>query len=110
MSILSMLTLVACGEKAREEIIAYYQSVFRGRVARDFSFVWNGLVLSSTALYPEEVYEDIQQAYEDDLVEPFVIGLDYVEETLGRGKESVLDDLQNDTRYSLIQDAMREME
>jgi len=105
-----MLTLVACGEKAREEIIAYYQSLFRGRIARDFSFVWNGLVSSSDELYPEELYEDIKQAYADELVESFFIRLEDVEETLESGKEHMLDELRNNKRYSLITDTISEME
>lgn len=105
-----LVTLVACGERSREEIITYFQSLFRGKIARDACFVWSGLVASSTDLYPEEVYADIKQAYDDDLVESFHIQLEDVDETLGYGKEQVLNKLRNSTRYSLIQDTIREME
>jgi hypothetical protein len=72
--------------------------------------LWNGLVWSSTHLCPEELYEDIQQAYEDGLVETGVIRLEDVEKTLERGKERVLDELSNNQRYRLITDTIKEME
>jgi Protein of unknown function (DUF1186) len=105
-----LLTLVACGEQSRDDIVAYYQQLFQGTIARDMSFVWNGLVSASNALYPEELYDDIKRAYDDDLIETFFIRLDDVDETLQRGKERVLDELQQNTRYSLITDTIREME
>lgn len=45
-----LLTLVACGERSREEIMAYYQSLFRGKLARRDSYVWNGLVSCSGSI------------------------------------------------------------
>jgi len=105
-----LLTLVACGEQSRDDIMAYYQQCFQGKIARDVSFVWNGLVSASNALYPEELYDDIKCAYDDDLIETFFIRLDDIDETLQRGKERVFDELRHDTRYSLITDTMREME
>lgn len=105
-----LTTLVACGEVPREDVMAYFQSLFRGKLERTFSHVWNGLVEESTRLYPEEVYEDIKQAYKDELVEPFFIHLKDVEEVLAQDKEKVLQDLRNDPRYHLITDTISEME
>ena len=105
-----LLTLVACGEQSRDDIVAYYQQLFQGKIAREISFVWNGLVSASNALYPEELYDDIKHAYDDDLIETFFIRLDDVDETLQRGKERVLDELHHHQRYSLITDTITEME
>ena len=105
-----LLTLVACGEQARDDIVTYYHQLFQGKIARNISFVWNGLVSASNALYPEEVYDDIKHAYDDDLIETFFIRLDDVDETLQRGKERVLDELRQHTRYRLITDTITEME
>ena len=106
----SLVTVVACGEQTREDVLAYYQSLFQGRLPRKFSMLWNGLVWSSTHLCPEELYEDIKQAYEDALVESGVIRLADVEEFLQRGKERVLDELSSNQRYRLITDTIKEME
>ncbi len=106
----SLVTVVACGEQTREDVLAYYQSLFQGGLPREFTILWNGLVWASTHLCPEELYEDIKQAYEDELVENGVIGLEDVESFLQRGKEQVLDELRNNRRYSLITDTIKEME
>ncbi len=105
-----LICLVACGQQPREDVIAYYQSFFRGRLPRAYSVLWDLLVHASTDLYPDELYEDIQQAYEDELIETFSIRLEDVEETLQRGKERVLDDLQKNKHYKLITDTISEME
>jgi hypothetical protein len=105
-----LLTLVACGEQSRDDIVAYYQQLFQGKIARDVSFVWNGLVSASNALYPEELYDDIKRAYDDDLIETFFIRLEDIDATLQRGKERVLDELRQNARYSLITDTITEME
>ncbi len=104
------LTLVVCGEKSRDEVMSYYQSLFRGKLEREYSFVWTKLVICSAYLYPEEVFEDIRQVYKEDLIESFFIRFEDVKEYLARGKEKVLADLQRDDRYSLIEDTISEME
>ena len=77
---------------------------------REYSYVWTGLVLCSTDLYPEELYEDIKQAYEEDLIESFIINFEYVEDALDLGKEKVLARLKNNEKYGLITDTIKEME
>jgi hypothetical protein len=105
-----LVTLVACGEQGRDDIVVYLQRLFEGGLVRDISFVWNGLVSASNDLYPEELYDDIKHAYDDDLIETFFIRLDDIDETLKRGKARVLDELQHNPRYSLITDTITEME
>ena len=65
---------------------------------------------ASNALYPEELYDDIKRAYDDDLIETFFIRLEDIDATLQRGKERVLDELRQHARYSLITDTITEME
>ena len=105
-----LVTLVACGEQSRDDIIAYFQGLFQGGLAIDVSLVWYGLVSASNDLYPEELYDDIKHAYDEELIETGFIGLDDIDETLQRGKERVLDALHHNQRYSLITDTITEME
>jgi hypothetical protein len=93
-----LVTLVACGEQSRDDIIAYYHQLFQGTIARDVSFVWSGLVSASNDLYPEELYDDIKHAYDDGLIETAFIGLDDIDETLQREKAHVLDELHHNQR------------
>jgi len=96
----SLLVLVAWGEKSRDEIVAYHQSLFRGKLKREHSQVWNALVARSTDLYPKEVYDDIKKAFEDDLVELFYIDLHCINDVLEKGQEKALEQLQG--RYGVI--------
>src|SRR5215470_130701 len=105
-----LVTLIACGEQSRDDIVAYVQRLFQGGLAREVSFVWYGVVSASHDLYPEELYDDMKHAYDEELIEPGFIGLDDIDETLQRGKERVLDALHHNKRYSLITDTITEME
>jgi len=106
----ALLLLVINGEKTREEIIDYYKSLFRGKLEREHSMVWNGLVLCSSYLCAKEVYEDIKKAYEDDLVDPFFINLEDVDEYLSMEWEKNLNRLKKDRHYQFIDDTISCME
>src|SRR2546428_8434288 len=58
----SLVTLVAAGQKSREEIVSYFAQLFRGGLLRQPSQVWNELVSCSADLYPVELIDDIEQA------------------------------------------------
>ena len=104
------VVLVSAGELSREDALAYFQTLFRGKLEREFSNAWNALVARSTDLYPDIVYEDIQQAYQDDLVESFYIGLEEVEEVLKLDQEEALQRRQRWSNDTLIKDTIREMQ
>jgi hypothetical protein len=101
-----LLTLVVCGQRSRDEVMAYLRGLFR-KFDRRFSHAWNALVRSCTELCPDEVVGEIRQAYEDELVEPFFIRWEDVEEALARGKEAAIEELKG--RYSLITDVADEL-
>jgi len=101
-----LVTLVVCGERTREEVMAYFRSLFR-KLNRRPSQAWNGLVSACADLCPEEVVEEIRQAYEDELVESGYIGWKDIERALALGKESAIEELKG--RYSLITDVADEL-
>jgi hypothetical protein len=104
-----LLTLVARGVRSRDEVMNYYQSLFR-KLARKPSHVWSGLVSCCTDLSPEEAFENIEQAFEDGLVDEMFIDLDWVKEHLTPGKTKALDRLKVDRHHTFIDDTVREME
>jgi len=106
----SLVTLVAAGQKSREEIVGYFTSLFRGKLVRRWSHVWDALVSHSCDLYPAELIGDIEQAYEEDLVDPRYIGFDDVKRDLAAGKNQVLARLAADPNRRLIDDTVAEME
>ena len=85
----SLVVLVACGQKSRDEVMAYFQELFKGKLTREYSEAWNGLVCSALALYPEEVSEDIAKCLDEELADSFVVGPESVAYALEQGKQSV---------------------
>jgi hypothetical protein len=105
----ALVCLVAWGEKTRDEVLAYYTSLFHGGLVREPHHVWDGLVSCCTDLYPGEVYDEIQQAFREGLVDDTFIDRTYIEQELSRGKEIVLAKLHQ-SRYRRIQDTIAELE
>jgi hypothetical protein len=105
----SLVTLAAVGQKSRDEIVSYFASLFRGRLARKWSHVWDALVSYSCDLYPAELLDDIEQAYEEDLVDPGYIGFDDVKRDLAMDKEQALARLAGSSHNRLVDDTVAEM-
>jgi hypothetical protein len=106
----ALLVLVARGEQSRDEVMSYYQQLLRGGLEREYSFVWNSLVCCCCELHPEEVVADLRQAFQEDLVDEWVVGFNSVTEALSTNKGTVLQRLKQNKRYRYIEDTIREME
>lgn len=106
----SLLVLVACGGETREEIINYFRSLFSGKLEKKYSFVWDELVACCCNLHPEELYDSIEKAYDEGLVNPRFISLENVERSLHEKKEKVLSALQNNVSYRPIENTIAELE
>jgi hypothetical protein len=105
----SLVTLVAAGQVNRDEIVSYYASLFRAKLPRQWSHVWDCLVSYSSDLYPQELLDDIEQAYKDDLIDPGYIGWDDVQRDLAMGKDLALARLANNSHQRLVEDTVKEM-
>ena len=104
----ALVTLVAAGQKSREEIVEYFAQLFRCKLERRYSHVWNSLVSDSCDLYPEELKADIEKAYEDDLVDSGFIGLKDVKREMADGKDLVLAKLAHNLDCRLVADTVKE--
>jgi len=105
----SLVTLVAAGQKSRDEIVSYFAGLFRGKLLRKWSHVWDTLVSYSSDLYPTELLEDIERAYEEGLIDPGYIGFDDVKRDLAMGKDRVLARLADNPHRRLVEDTVAEM-
>jgi hypothetical protein len=106
-----LVTLVAAGQKSRDEIMSYFACLFRGKLAREWSHVWDELVCCSSDLYAEELLDDIRQAYEEGLVDPGYIGFKDVKQDVALGKDRLLERLaDNNPHRRLVSDTVAEME
>ncbi len=85
-----LVTLVAAGQKSRDEMVNYFTGLFRGKLVRKRSYVWDALVASSCDLHPEELLDDIERACEEGLVDPGYIRFDDVKRDLALGKNWML--------------------
>jgi len=105
----SLVTLVAAGQKSRDDIVSYFAGLFRSKLVRKWSHVWDTLVSYSSDLYPEELLDDIKQAYEDGLVDPGYIGFDDVKRDLALGKDRIFARLVDNPHRRLVGDTVAEM-
>jgi Protein of unknown function (DUF1186) len=48
----SLVTLVAVGQKSRDEIVSYFAGLFRGKLVRKWSHLWDSLICDSSDLIP----------------------------------------------------------
>lgn len=101
-----LLTLVAQGMQSRDEIMTYFRGFFHSLERRP-SQVWNGLASACADLCPEEVVDELQLAYEDELVEPGYIRWKHIERALGAGKDAAMVSVKQ--RRPLIKDVEKEM-
>jgi len=104
----ALMVLVAEEKLSREHVVDYFHSLFHGGLEREPGFIWSALVSDSCDLYPEELLHDIQQAYDDGLVDPLFVGMDSVRDALSRGKEEALRSFRQH-RGGLIDDTVAEM-
>jgi hypothetical protein len=107
----SLVTLVAAGRVSREEVIAYFAELLRGKLRREeYSEVLSQLVDYCCDLYPAELKADIRRAFDEDLIDPDWVSWEDVENVLALGKESALANLAENPSYRLVEDAVAEME
>jgi len=92
-----LVTLVACGWRTRDEVMAYFSRLFHA-LERTPSQVWNGLANSCTDLCPVEVAADLRQAYEEGLIDSTNICWEDIQEALDKGQKSALKEAQRRNR------------
>jgi hypothetical protein len=107
----SLVALVAAGLKSREEIVDYFALLFRGKLGREQSSnVWDELVSCSCDLWPGELIGDIEQAYEEDLVDFGFVGWNEVKQDMAAGKDRALARLAENPHLHLVEETVAEMD
>jgi len=106
-AIRAWLALVVSGERSREEAMAFYKGLFEGGLGDRNEVVWSELVDAANDLYPEEVYDHIRKAYDDGLVDQFIVPPEWTDEQIEIGKNEVLSQLPEWNH--LIEDVVMEM-
>jgi hypothetical protein len=89
-SMRALVKLAAWGNLEREHVVEYFRSLFNGKLEREADFLWGSLVSACCDLYPEELLPEIERAFDDDLVETFVVRRDSAKRVMSEGKERTL--------------------
>lgn len=105
----ALVCVVACGEKTRDEVVAYYAELFHGRLVHASTLVWGGLVSCCTDLRATELSDEIHEVFGTGVIDAQDIGLRCVEKELARGPEVALAELAR-SRYRLIDDTIAELQ
>jgi Protein of unknown function (DUF1186) len=106
----SLIILVIQGAIDREVVIKYFEELFSTRLEREYSFVWTKLVMKSAMLAPLELKQQIDRAFDAELVEEFFFGRKDVDHYINLGQEASLNELRDREHYTLIEDTISEME
>ncbi|MFW9262857.1 DUF1186 domain-containing protein [Nostoc sp. CALU 546] len=106
----ALLVLVAEEVISREKVIEYYAELFSNRGDKEYDYTWTKLVINSMELCASELKSEIDNAFEENLVEEFFIGQEDVNDCFELGTEVALNKLRQNRRYSLIEDVISEME
>lgn len=105
-----MVAMVAREEASREDVMQIFRGFFQGGLERRASHLWDVLVGCSTDLCPLEVFEEIERAYDEELVDAFFVEPQEVDQALGLGRIGALARLKEKKEYRPIDDVIAEME
>jgi len=100
----ALLMLERSGQMSREVVVGYLRSLFHGKLERQHSFVWDGLVCAVADMPAPELLEEVRQAYADSIVDPCVASLEGIERDLAAGEPA------GRQENLLITDAITELE
>lgn len=103
----ALATLVLCGLKPKDELSAYFGSLFR-KLTREPNHVWDGLTYTCVDLGLIEHLGEIRKLYEEDILDPFSLPLEEVEAEIVLPGDPELRHPAG--RYELIDDAVAEFE
>ncbi|MCI0390709.1 MAG: DUF1186 domain-containing protein [Acidobacteria bacterium] len=110
----ALLALVLSGAKSRDEVMSYYSRLFdetlKAEPSEEREVVLTALTDCASELCPEELYEKIKEAFENELIDEFIIDLEEVDEKIAAGKEAVLPRLRDNPHLQLVESAVKEME
>jgi hypothetical protein len=82
----ALLMLGRSGQMSRDVVVGYLRSLFHGKLERQHSFVWDGLVCAVVNLPAPELLEEVRQAYAANLIDPGFATLEGVERDLAAGE------------------------
>lgn len=93
---------------SREETLDYFRQLFAEKKLQDNDWVMGGLVIACCQIGPHELMKEIEEAFDNELVDTWLIRKNNVEEANQQTVERTLALLKKDQRIRLIDDAIEE--
>jgi hypothetical protein len=100
----AFLVLEKEGAMPRSEVVDHLRSLFQGGLERVPSYAWDALASTVADLPAPELLEEVREAFRQNLTDPTVADLDYLE------REMASPPVGRRERYRYITDAISEME
>ena len=94
---------------AREELLNYLKTLFRGKLQEDCSYIWPSIVCCAVEIGAIELQDDIKNAFENDYIELLTIDLEYANEEILKNNETGLNHLKKNHHYSPIKNTISDM-
>lgn len=106
----ALAILALYGTLDRKEVLDYYKGLLNGGLKDQHPYVLGEVVVYADDLYPEELYNDIKKAFEEDKIDESVIGMKSIDYTLKESRNKVLKDTKDNIHMRLIDNTIEEME
>ena len=94
----------------REDALSFFGGLFTKDEATEDSTFYSQLACSICDLYPEELMDIIQEAYDQELIDKFFVGFEEFQKALKDGKEKCLADLSESFSNRSLDDIHKSME
>lgn len=108
-AIRSLPILVHADMIPREDVVSYFVELFRAKLDKGYSHVWDVLASEAVRLYAKELAHDIRRRYQDGLLDGWYMSPERVDETFALEEEAVLARSKERSR-GLIDDVVSEMQ
>ncbi|MCI0498022.1 MAG: DUF1186 domain-containing protein [Thermoplasmata archaeon] len=102
----AFLVLAVNGARTRVELIDHYLGLFRGRLERRPSFVWDELATCASCLSSGELFGEIERAFSARLIDTRFNGLRDLAEVHAIGWDGNRAILRDDPHYSYVDDTI----
>ena len=100
---------VVDGILSRAEVLKYLCGFFKGDEAEPTSGFWGFVAADICDLCPDEnAYQVIKKAYEDELIDPLIVGFEEFQEAIDRGVEESLNRIRRE-KEDFMPDYIHEM-
>jgi hypothetical protein len=100
----AFVVLAHTGQMTREAVVAYFTTLFHGKLKRSYSHAWDALAVAVANLPAPELLDYVRQAYEEGLVNPGFARLEGIERILREQEQGRRE------RKRVVTDAIAEME